>query len=53
MKLKFDYNCQTVQVPLLAYGAIDDELKILYECMVVEIVGMLAPLLSFMEFVTT
>jgi hypothetical protein len=41
-----------VQVPLLAYGAIDDELKNLYERMVAEIVGVLTPLLSFMEFVT-
>jgi hypothetical protein len=40
-------------VPLLTYGAIDDELKILYGHMVTEIVGVLALLLSFMEFVTT
>jgi hypothetical protein len=40
-------------VPLLAYGAIDDELKILYMRMAAEIVGVLATLLSFMEFVTT
>ncbi len=40
-------------MPLLAYGAIDDELEILYGCMVVQTVGVLAFFfLSFMESIT-
>jgi hypothetical protein len=42
MKLKADYNRQAMQVPLLAYGGIDDELEILYGCMVAKTMGVLA-----------
>jgi hypothetical protein len=42
MKLRADYNRQVVQVSLLAYGAIDDELEILYGRMVAKIMGVLA-----------
>jgi len=42
MKLRVDYNHQVVQVPPLAYGAIDDELEILYGCMVAKTMGVLA-----------
>ncbi len=39
-------------MPLLAYGAIDDKLEILYGCMVVQTVCVSAIFLSFMESVT-
>jgi hypothetical protein len=40
-------------VPPLPYGTIDDELEILYGHMAIEIVGVLAPFLSSLEFVIT
>jgi hypothetical protein len=40
-------------VPFLPYGTIDDDLKVLYGHMAIEIVGVLAPFLSSLEFVIT
>jgi len=53
MKLRANYNHRVVQVPLLTYDAIDDELKILYGHMATKTMGVLAHFLSFMEYVTT
>jgi hypothetical protein len=40
-------------VPPFAYGAIDDELEIVYGHMTIETLDLLAPFLSFMDSITT
>ncbi len=43
MKLRANYNHQVVQVPPLAYDAIDDELEILYGHMATKDNGFVGP----------
>ncbi len=47
MKLKVDFNRQVVQVPLLVYGVIDDELEILYKHMTIERLGVFPVIYHF------
>ncbi len=40
-------------MPPFAYGAIDDEIEIVYGHMTIETLDLLAPFLSFMDSITT